>query len=97
MNRRLLSRNGWDIEMSGILKTPEKGVNNGPRLSIKESAAPDLTNRGCIQFTVEEIEEATNGFGDENLIGSGDHGIVYRGILCDTTRVAVKKLLVMNW
>jgi hypothetical protein len=29
----------------------------------------------------------------ENVIGSGDYGVVYRGILLNNTRVAVKKLV----
>jgi hypothetical protein len=28
-----------------------------------------------------------------NMIGSGDYSVAYRGVLLDTTRVAVKRLL----
>lgn len=45
------------------------------------------------KFTLRELEAATNGFGKENLIGNGDYGIVYHGILFDNTRVAVKRLV----
>lgn len=45
------------------------------------------------EFSMEEIEEATNGLAKDNVIGSGDHGIVYLGLLPDNTQVAVKKLL----
>ena len=34
-----------------------------------------------------------NGFADENVIGEGGYGIVYRGVLEDNTNVAVKNLL----
>ncbi|XAR53620.1 Non-specific serine/threonine protein kinase [Bertholletia excelsa] len=44
-------------------------------------------------YSMRKIEAATNRFADENVIGSGDHGIVYRGVVFDGTRVAVKKLL----
>ncbi|XVE58474.1 hypothetical protein DITRI_Ditri04bG0172300 [Diplodiscus trichospermus] len=44
-------------------------------------------------FSLRDIEIATNGFAYENLIGHGDYGVVYRGILLDDTRVAVKRLL----
>ncbi|KAK4744036.1 hypothetical protein SAY87_010348 [Trapa incisa] len=44
-------------------------------------------------YTLREMHIATNGFGEENVIGEGGYGIVYRGILEDNTVVAVKNLL----
>lgn len=44
-------------------------------------------------YTLRELELSTNAFADENVIGEGGYGIVYRGILEDNTRVAVKNLL----
>ncbi|KAL5558828.1 hypothetical protein UlMin_035039 [Ulmus minor] len=44
-------------------------------------------------YTLRELEESTNCFADENVIGEGGYGIVYRGILEDNTMVAVKNLL----
>lgn len=39
------------------------------------------------------MEDATNGFAPENVIGEGGYGIVYHGILNDNTNVAIKNLL----
>lgn len=44
-------------------------------------------------YTLRELEEATGGFTDENVIGEGGYGIVYRGVLPDNTIVAIKNLL----
>ncbi|RZC57123.1 hypothetical protein C5167_004426 [Papaver somniferum] len=44
-------------------------------------------------YTLRELELATNGLADENVIGEGGYGIVYRGLLPDNTIVAVKNLL----
>ncbi|XP_015575246.2 probable serine/threonine-protein kinase At1g01540 [Ricinus communis] len=44
-------------------------------------------------YTLRELEVSTNCFADENVIGEGGYGIVYRGILDDNTNVAVKNLL----
>lgn len=44
-------------------------------------------------YTLRELEVSTNFFADENVIGEGGYGIVYRGVLADNTRVAIKNLL----
>ncbi|KAL2458972.1 putative serine/threonine-protein kinase [Forsythia ovata] len=43
--------------------------------------------------TNKQLEEATDGFADDNVIGEGGYGIVYHGLLEDNHRVAVKNLL----
>nr|GEU90248.1 zinc finger, CCHC-type [Tanacetum cinerariifolium] len=44
-------------------------------------------------YTLRELEAATNGLDDANVIGEGGYGIVYSGVLGDNTLVAVKNLL----
>ncbi|KAM1606504.1 hypothetical protein ACFX1Z_027203 [Malus domestica] len=44
-------------------------------------------------YTLRELEVATKGFVDDNVIGEGGYGIVYHGVLEDKTQVAVKNLL----
>ncbi|KAI8564881.1 hypothetical protein RHMOL_Rhmol03G0217300 [Rhododendron molle] len=96
LDRRLLSQNGREIEL-GIGQQERR---NGPWPTPDlESAASRYSCRASDAklryqwYTAREIEVATNGFADENVIGSGDFGIVYRGVLFDGMRVAVKKLL----
>ncbi|KAI8011540.1 putative serine/threonine-protein kinase [Camellia lanceoleosa] len=46
------------------------------------------------QYTLRELEAATNGLSAKNVIGEGGgYGIVYSGVLADSTRAAVKNLL----
>ncbi|OMO99411.1 hypothetical protein COLO4_13318 [Corchorus olitorius] len=52
---------------------------------------------GCVgyrtkEFTYTELEEATNGFSEENELGEGGCGYVYKGRLGDGREVAVKVL-----
>ncbi|PSR99786.1 Serine/threonine-protein kinase [Actinidia chinensis var. chinensis] len=57
-------------------------------------AVPEVSHLGWGHwYTLRELEESTNGFSDENVIGEGGYGIVYSGVLEDNTRVAVKNLL----
>ncbi|KAI4367670.1 hypothetical protein MLD38_023379 [Melastoma candidum] len=44
-------------------------------------------------YALKELEVATGGFSEENVIGEGGYGIVYRGVMEDGSIVAVKNLL----
>ncbi|KAJ8510922.1 hypothetical protein OPV22_001356 [Ensete ventricosum] len=56
--------------------------------------APEVSHLGWGHwYTLRELEVATNMFADENVIGEGGYGIVYHGVLQDTTQIAVKNLL----
>ncbi|XP_011074389.1 probable serine/threonine-protein kinase At1g01540 [Sesamum indicum] len=57
-------------------------------------AGPEVSHLGWGHwYTLRELEESTNGFADDNVIGEGGYGIVYYGVLGDNTKVAVKNLL----
>ncbi|XP_073146423.1 uncharacterized protein [Henckelia pumila] len=57
--------------------------------------APDLS-LNFPRMTYKELLEATGGFDDQRLIGSGSFGHVYRGTLPDGTQIAVKVLHVQT-
>lgn len=65
----------------------------GQKSNFTESGSIISGSRGGNLYMLREIELATNGLADENVIGSGDNGVVYRGLLLDNVRVAVKKLI----
>lgn len=49
--------------------------------------------RPGIRISLKEIEVVTNGFAEQNVIASGDNGVVYRAVLLDNMRAAVKLLM----
>ncbi|XP_057792990.1 probable receptor-like protein kinase At1g11050 [Salvia miltiorrhiza] len=53
-------------------------------------------NIGARFFHLRELERATDGFSDKNLIGQGGFGVVYRGTLPENTHIAVKQILDSN-
>ncbi|CAL0307439.1 unnamed protein product [Lupinus luteus] len=44
-------------------------------------------------FTLRDLQQATNCFSEENILGEGGYGVVYKGRLVNGTDIAVKKLL----
>ncbi|KAK6917924.1 Serine-threonine/tyrosine-protein kinase, catalytic domain [Dillenia turbinata] len=48
------------------------------------------TEKGLQVFTYKQLHSATGGFGKSNVIGHGAFGSVYRGVLHDGRKVAVK-------
>ncbi|KAL2538640.1 putative LRR receptor-like serine/threonine-protein kinase [Forsythia ovata] len=58
---------------------------------IERIAQSEISLRlGWRRISYRELEEATNAFGESNILGSGSFGSVYRGILSDGLNVAVK-------
>ncbi|KAK4803855.1 hypothetical protein SAY86_003672 [Trapa natans] len=74
--------------------TEAEAVHTGDMVMVAAPPPPEVSHLGWGHwYTLSELEIATNGFGEENAIGEGGYGIVYRGILDDNTVVAVKNLL----
>ncbi|KAI4373312.1 hypothetical protein MLD38_011448 [Melastoma candidum] len=80
---------------SWILKTqssaPQMGSSSGGDVGFSPRA-PGAIRNSRPWFTYEELVLATNGFADENLLGEGGFGSVYKGYLPDGKEIAVKQL-----
>lgn len=62
-----------------------------PLCSLCQHKAP-VFGKPPRQFAYEELQEATNGFSDENFLAEGGFGVVHRGVLRNGQVVAVKQL-----
>ncbi|KAF5725308.1 receptor-like protein kinase [Tripterygium wilfordii] len=62
--------------------------------TFKASIRP---NSGAKWFRALELQRATNGLSQKNLIGQGTYGVVYKGTLSDGTSIAVKQLHDMDF
>ncbi|KAG6708767.1 hypothetical protein I3842_06G098600 [Carya illinoinensis] len=59
---------------------------------VSTPAEPSGLGNSKLWFSYEELVKATNGFSNENLLGEGGFGSVYKGYLPDGKEVAVKQL-----
>nr|POF27037.1 proline-rich receptor-like protein kinase perk10 [Quercus suber] len=83
------------ISDSSITKTNSSAplVHNGSGSNIVYSPPePGGLGNSRSWFTYEELVKATNRFSDENLLGEGGFGSVYKGYLPDGREIAVKQL-----
>ncbi|KAF3607624.1 hypothetical protein DY000_02044822 [Brassica cretica] len=93
-------KNGVSSSPSGSGEESSMCVANMSSSSLYEMATPSPLS-GLPEshlgwghwFTLRDLEIATNSFSQENVIGEGGYGVVYRGELTNGTHVAVKKIL----
>jgi serine/threonine protein kinase len=67
------------------------GSGNGSEF-VYSPSEPGGVNSSRSWFTYEELIQATNGFSEQNMLGEGGFGCVYKGLLIDGREVAVKQL-----
>jgi hypothetical protein len=76
---------GGDLEMGK--KSGESGCSTDDVSSVDENIGWGRW------YSLKELEIATRGFAEENVIGEGGYGVVYRGVFQGGSVVAVKNLL----
>ncbi|CAK9168378.1 unnamed protein product [Ilex paraguariensis] len=75
-------------KVSKRLKTQKRVENEDKSSSFSKIKV--ATEKGLQIFTYKQLHSATGGFGKSNVIGHGGFGLVYRGVLQDGKKVAVK-------
>ncbi|KAL2512237.1 putative receptor-like serine/threonine-protein kinase [Abeliophyllum distichum] len=84
---------GVAIGKKGSSESNESNSNRSESSSAVSASTDGMNNFGWGRlYSLKELEIATDQFSDENVIGEGGYGIVYRGILHDGSVVAVKSL-----
>ncbi|CAH8354516.1 unnamed protein product [Eruca vesicaria subsp. sativa] len=62
-----------------------------PQSPSRYAMSPRPSRMGPLNLSMSQIAAATNSFSDDNQIGEGGFGIVYKGVLDDGQMVAIKR------
>ncbi|CAA2989994.1 receptor-like kinase TMK4 [Olea europaea subsp. europaea] len=63
-----------------------------PIRSSSEKSDYHVHDGGNVMIPIEVLREVTNSFSENNILGRGGFGVVYRGQLHDGTQIAVKRM-----
>ncbi|KAL9270382.1 putative serine/threonine-protein kinase PBL7 [Drosera capensis] len=91
-----ISKNNNNIDECKFIAHTAISFNDSPDIKSKclhggsSRRMPQTRLRGVQVFTYKELELATDGFSETNVIGNGGFGVVYRGVLGDGTVAAIK-------
>ncbi|OAY31956.1 probable receptor-like serine/threonine-protein kinase At5g57670 [Manihot esculenta] len=86
--KRLFSLKRRALEESITIEEDNSGISNSK--CVQETEHSPRPAWRC--FSYQEIFEATNAFSPENLVGKGGYAEVYKGVLGDGEKIAVKRL-----
>lgn len=81
------------IKKRKLIKQREKFFEQNGGLLLKQKLSSNENGgKSTRVFTTKELENATNNYAEDRILGEGGNGIVYKGILPDESVVAIKKV-----
>ncbi|GMI96093.1 BAK1-Associating Receptor-Like Kinase 1 [Hibiscus trionum] len=89
--------NNIDAE-KGVVKSAVTSVGKTDITENQSQASTDQSNQhvfegGNVAISIEVLREVTNNFSEDNILGKGGFGVVYKGELHDGTKIAVKRMV----
>ncbi|KAJ4968096.1 hypothetical protein NE237_014797 [Protea cynaroides] len=68
------------------------GFGSEAQTHSSDTSEVQVFDGGNVTISIEVLREVTNNFSDENILGRGGFGVVYKGVLHDGTQIAVKRM-----
>ncbi|KAK9933003.1 hypothetical protein M0R45_020218 [Rubus argutus] len=84
--------NGIEIAKSDV--TSCANGYNGVASELHSQSSGDLhvSEGGNVSISIQVLRQVTNNFSEDNILGRGGFGVVYKGELHDGTKIAVKRM-----
>ncbi|CAL4892654.1 unnamed protein product [Urochloa decumbens] len=84
------------LQKRKLIRTRQKFFEQNGGVVLQQQMHSGGGAAGFKIFSTEELEKATNNFAVDRVLGRGGHGVVYKGVLDDSTTVAIKKSKMME-
>ncbi|GKB72876.1 kinase RLK-Pelle-WAK family protein [Tanacetum coccineum] len=81
----------FGIRKRKINKLREKFFEQNGGVFLKQKLNAPGTSEAMIMFTTDQLRKATHDYSEEQIVGRGGYGVVYKGVLPDKRVVAIKK------
>ncbi|KAL3525042.1 hypothetical protein ACH5RR_013414 [Cinchona calisaya] len=69
-----------------------EAISDFPTVFTSETSNIEMVQEGYMHYPIQLLKNVTNNFCEENILGKGGFGTVYKGILNDGTEIAVKRM-----
>ncbi|KAJ4811496.1 Wall-associated kinase family protein [Rhynchospora pubera] len=86
----------WGFEKRKIVKMRSQFFRQNGGYLLQQRLASQSIDSGTKIFTEKELVNATDNYSENNVLGQGGYGTVYKGILSDLKVVAIKKSKIEN-
>ncbi|XP_010246532.1 PREDICTED: receptor-like kinase TMK4 [Nelumbo nucifera] len=87
------SSNGKEVVKNGVIGMNGFGVASELHSqSSGDTSEIQFFEGGNVVIPIQVLRQVTNNFSEENILGRGGFGVVYKGILHDGTQIAVKRM-----
>ncbi|KAL7246094.1 hypothetical protein ACSBR2_001262 [Camellia fascicularis] len=81
----------WGSKQRKVTNLREKLFQENGGIMLQQFSKREGSVQSAKICTEEDLKKATNNFNENNVLGNGGQGIVYKGVLPDNTIVAIKK------
>ncbi|KAM0038021.1 putative protein kinase RLK-Pelle-WAK family [Helianthus debilis subsp. tardiflorus] len=81
----------FGIRRRKLIRLREKFFEQNGGLLLKQKIKSQQSHEAMTLFSIEQLRKATNNYAQEQIIGKGAYGVVYKGVLLDKRVVAIKK------
>ncbi|KAJ0699627.1 putative protein kinase RLK-Pelle-WAK family [Helianthus annuus] len=86
----------FGIRRRKLMNLREKFFEQNGGVLLKQKINSQGSHEAMTLFSTHQLRKATDNYSQENIIGRGGYGVVYKGVLSDKRAVAIKKSKIVD-